>query len=177
MSSHVDLMKFVHEKFNKKGPDYVVVMEDDIVLKQDSIEKLDTVISGAPSDWEILQLHHVRLNCVRSKPTYDNVVNGLWVPWKRGYFSTALYVVRRSALKKLLDIFYDKSKDMFDYSKLRSPVQADNVIYACCKTYTSTHNFGMTNTSFNSNIQKSRTKALIIRRFERTSERMYRLVV
>lgn len=149
MSSHVDVMKFATQ--NCKN-DWVLIMEDDMVLKNDSFEKLEEIISTAPEGWEILQLHHIRLDCKRRPVEYPT--NGPWVQWRKGYYSTGCYAITRNAMCKLASMFVN-TDGKFDYTSLEVPIQSDNVIYAKCITYTSVHNFVNTSPKFSSNIQPS----------------------
>lgn len=148
MSSHIDVMKFATQ--NCKN-DWVLIMEDDMVLKKDSFEKLEETVSTAPEGWEILQLHHIRMDCRRRPVEYPN---GSWVPWRKGYFSTGCYAITRNAMCKLASMFVN-TDGKFDYLSLEVPIQSDNVIYAKCRTYTSVHNFVNTSTEFCSHIQPS----------------------
>ena len=172
MSSHVDLIKFASR--NVKSDAVIFVMEDDMQIKKESFERLDEIIDAAPSDWEILQLHHLRLDCRRTVLRYENTIDDRWVRWKRGFFSTGFYAIRSSVLTKILDTFYNHKEDKFDYRSISGAIQADNVIYRPFRTYTSTHNFVSTNVSFKSNIQKcNRNK--FVRQFEVMSDRMFPL--
>lgn len=171
MSSHVDLLKFA---FSNSKDDIIYVMEDDMQINTESFKKLDDVINTAPHDWELLQLHHLRLDCRRKKLEYQNIINDNWVHWRTGYYSTGFYVIRRSALKKFLDTFYDYKTGKFNYKSVIGPIQADNVIYNLLRSYTSLHNFVCTNIRFKSNIQKiDRNK--LVRDFERQSNSLFRV--
>ena len=170
MSSHVDLIKLAFGNLK----DEIYVMEDDMVIKADSFKKLDEVMKTAPTDWEVLQLHHIRLDCRRKQLSYDGIINGNWVPWRRGYYSTGFYVIRKSALAKFLHIFYDHTAGKFNYQSVIGPIQADNVIFKHLRTYTSVHNFVSTNLRFKSNIQKT-DRNNIVRDFERNSSSCFRV--
>ena len=108
------------------------------------------------------------------KLEYQNIINDNWVHWRTGYYSTGFYVIRRSALKKFLDTFYDYKTGKFNYKSVIGPIQADNVIYNLLRSYTSLHNFVCTNIRFKSNIQKiDRNK--LVRDFERQSNSLFRV--
>ena len=171
-SSHIDVFRLAKQN-NPCTEGYVLIFEDDQVLKSKSIEKLDEVISTAPKDWEMLQLHHLRLDCRRKPPDYGRIINGNWVEWHKGYYSSAFYAVKNNVLPRLVQEFYDCSTNRFNFSSIDTGIQIDNVIYGRCKTYTSIHNFSSTNLHFKSNIQPTRQDALI-KDFETKSEGLHK---
>ena len=171
MSSHVDLIKFA--SCNTKD-DVLFIMEDDVNINKESFERLHDFIRSAPSDWEILQLHHVRLDCRRKKLQYDDIINGSWVAWKKGFYSTGFYAIKRSAVAKFLNTFYNYKAGKFDYQSVSGAIQADNVIYRHLRTYTALHNFVSVNVRFKSNIQKNNRNQLY-KDFEAKFSSLFRL--
>ena len=171
MSSHVDLIKLA--SCNTKD-DVLFVMEDDVNIKEESFERLHDFISTAPSNWEVLQLHHTRLDCRRKKLEYEGIIDGRWTAWKKGYYSTAFYAIKRSAIAKFLNTFYNYKAGKFDYQSVGGAIQADNVIYRHLRTYTALHNFVSVNVRFESNIQK-KNRNQISKDFEAKLSSLFRL--
>jgi len=172
MSSHIDLMRFASHHDSRKN-DVIFIMEDDIVLKTASLQKLEDIIATAPSDWEILQLHHVRLDCRRRKISYDAIVNKFWVPWRKGFYSKAFYAVKSNAVSKIIDMFTDKKSNKFNYKSIEGAVHADEVLFARCKTYTSVHNFVCHNSqTFDKNTQ-NKYRNEMIKDFENQSNCLF----
>lgn len=130
--------------------DYIVISEDDIIFNS-KIVNVHNIIINAPSDWEILQLHHVRLG-----DSYD-YSQTTWLPWMRRHFCTTLYVIKKhcaeSLVKKYMRIDDSSKKATFDFSSCHDTIQADYYIYNAFKTYTLTRQLCESNLEYDSNIQ------------------------
>jgi len=130
--------------------DYIVILEDDIIFNS-KITNVYNIIINAPSDWEILQLHHVRLG-----DSYD-YSQTTWLPWMRRHFCTTFYVIKKhcaeSLVKKYMHIDDSSKKATFDFSSCHDTIQADYYIYNEFKTYTLTRQLSESNLAFDSNIQ------------------------
>ena len=116
----------------------------------------------------------MRLDCRRKKLQYDDIINGSWVAWKKGFYSTGFYAIKRSAVAKFLQTFYNYNAGKFDYKSVDGAIQADNVIYRHLRTYTALHNFVSVNVRFKSNIQKSNRNQLY-KDFETKLSQLFRL--
>ena len=130
--------------------EYIVILEDDIIFNINLVN-LQNIIINAPSDWEVLQLHHVRLGDV-----YD-YSQTTWLPWIRRHFCTTFYVIKKhcaeSLVKKYIRVDELSNKSIFDFESCRDTIQADYYIYKDFKTYTLTKQLSKSNIAFDSNIQ------------------------
>jgi GR25 family glycosyltransferase involved in LPS biosynthesis len=129
--------------------DYITILEDDIILK-DNIINLNSMIINAPSDWEVLQFHHIRLG---DKYDYSKT---LWIPWMRRHFCTTFYVIRKHCAESLVKQYmrFDAEGSIsYDLSSCYDTIQADYYIYKDFKTYTLTRQVSESNLEFESNIQ------------------------
>jgi GR25 family glycosyltransferase involved in LPS biosynthesis len=131
--------------------DYIAILEDDIIFNKLFLN-VRNIIINAPTDWEILQLHHVRLD-----DSYD-YTKTLWLPWMRRHFCTTFYIIKRHCAEALVKKYmrFDDAKNVtYDFSSCNDTVQADYYIYKDFKTYTFTRQISQSNLDFASNIQSN----------------------
>lgn len=167
MCSHLGAIK-QGLKYGSGGVfDYFIIMEDDISFCHNFKNDLHRYVENAPCDWEILQIHHFRL---------DNTCNytSTWTNWHQKYFSTGLYVIKNVAAARILDRFTNHDDDKilrFNYGSTNEPIRSDSLIYKNCKTYTLTIPIVLCNLEFESNIQTDfHVKKPIIEKFQKKME-------
>lgn len=124
--------------------EYAIICEDDLVITSHKLfyEQIFYYVSTAPIDWEILQLHRIVIN---ADIPYSSTLR--WSEWDPHMFSTAMYIVRRSAAERLVQKFWD-GLDLTSYGR----VVADSTIYSNAVTYSTDMPYFRTNDQFSSDI-------------------------
>lgn len=141
--SHMKAMRSYLDNPANKCP-YAVICEDDLLIPQEKLfyEQIFYYVHTAPSDWEILQLHRIVIN---ADIPYSPALR--WSAWEPHMFSTAIYIVRNAAAKRLVDQFRDGC-DLVPYGR----VVADHTIYSNATTYSADTPYFRTNDRFRSDI-------------------------
>jgi GR25 family glycosyltransferase involved in LPS biosynthesis len=132
--SHLSAIKNAYER----GLDMCLIMEDDVdlnVITRWDFE-LNTILSTAPKDWEILQLYTNNPNLMLRLHEYLNKTKTLWSPWCPSAWSTGFYVINRLGMEKLLNKYLVLNKfDLTKFDKNPNFLVADFIIYDECVTY------------------------------------------
>jgi GR25 family glycosyltransferase involved in LPS biosynthesis len=125
---------------------HAIVCEDDLLIGNQKLfyEQIFYYVSTAPGDWEILQLHRIVIN---ADIPYSLALR--WSAWDPHMFSTAIYIVRRSAAERLVRTFRE-GLDLTSYGR----VVADNTIYSNAVTYSVDMPHFRTNDHFPSDINR-----------------------
>lgn len=142
LASH---LKARHMAYHQ-GLDYVIIAEDDAIIKQDI--DWDFLISTAPKDWELLQLH----TCC-TPPHWNRKSMGmfeddstLWVSTDSIIPSAAFYVINRQGMYKNLDRFVKGFEGPWrnvsiDLSSSTVNCHADMTLFTGIKRYICTERF------------------------------------
>jgi GR25 family glycosyltransferase involved in LPS biosynthesis len=166
MCSHLKLLRDILKNSNDE---IFFILEDDIQLKT-QITNLRAIIDNAPSDWDILQLHHV---CFRD----TNIPKKNWMRWDRTRFCTTFYAIKRDCAQRLISKYMTESTDdaTFNFMRCNENVQADKYIFLQSKTYTLMKPIATTNLKFDTNIQLTSSwqqKKTMIQQAEEKKERL-----
>jgi GR25 family glycosyltransferase involved in LPS biosynthesis len=143
--SHIKAMKTYLENEVDHCP-FAVVCEDDLIVThpQRFYEQLFYYRTSAPPDWEVLQLHRIRIN---REERYTKSLH--WSEWDPYMFSTAMYLIQRDAAKKMVDEF-ENTADLTAEGR----VVADNTIFSRLRTYSADFPYFQTNHLSPSDINK-----------------------
>lgn len=110
---------------------YAVICEDDIQLKNmcNFHEIMFYYVKTAPVDWTVLQLFSIKESKqVISRKEASNEILLKWVPWNKRYYSTMIYVIKKSHIRVLMERFER-------ISSKSTGLLADEFIYTHGKTY------------------------------------------
>ena len=128
--SHIKAIR----KINEQGLDYAIVMEDDCLLHLSPFWgfDLDYLISKAPKDWGIIQLHIFNNKC---KVEENIQKDGMFSELKRTTpcHSTAVYLINKKGVRDVLNVCGysgDMKIKLQDFGGV-----ADEYIYYLTKTY------------------------------------------
>lgn len=140
--SHIKAMK----EGLKGEHDFFWIAEDDACLPEE--EDLELVQKELPKEVEVVQC------CVLSVEAIENGTKELrkgqlFMPWKKGYKSTALYGIRRKSAIKFVEQW-----DSLDFRQERN-IHADYFIYEQLHTVTITYLLAITTDQFTSDISKN----------------------
>ena len=159
LASH---FKAIHTAYHNNEK-YAMICEDDAIIENIDYTKL---VSTAPDDWEILQLHFfsdIFFDYKRIRNLY-NTGNVLWIPFIKKSYSAACYIINHKAMYRILSQFVVGFENpiwneiiKLDYSNTKSLCVADFVIYEFLNTYTCIYPFVNTYQSHKSTIDDSHT--------------------
>ena len=122
--SHLEAIRAFAES-KEPGREVAMIMEDDASLDYKPYwrEPVDTIISNAPPDWEVIQLSIISL--VTQHPIYTT----------DKFYSCLSYIIRRKAAREFIKKVYNS--ETRQYSLLPSVRHiSDHYIYEELKTYT-----------------------------------------
>lgn len=119
--SHLEVIR----ELSQSPHDIAMVMEDDVTLDFKKYWKKDlkTIISRAPSNWDIIMLSYIS----NDLPPNEFTLN------ENKYWSTLAYVINKNAAKKLMNEIYKDGKYNIETSINN---EADQYIYQKVITYT-----------------------------------------
>jgi GR25 family glycosyltransferase involved in LPS biosynthesis len=159
MASH---FKAIHTAYHN-NEEYALICEDDAILDNIDYRKL---ISTAPDDWEILQLHFLgstnflSYTDKRIQNLFDNK-NVLWINTKN-LSSTLSYIINRKAMYRILSQFvvgFENSNwneiIALDYTSTNSICVADCLLYEFLNRYACIYPFVNIDESHKSTIDSS----------------------
>lgn len=133
IASHLDAIQKVHQA----GHQYAVIMEDDVRSRY--VFDANALISSAPADWEILQLHVSNGPVVLQLGEMYLRHAMLWHEWEPTCFSAGAYLISRKGAERILSQYRPTGKNIdltgvYSFGKL----VADHLLYrrVCCYTAT-----------------------------------------
>jgi len=143
--SHIKAMKTYLDSKVDHCP-FAIVCEDDLIVSKPKqfYEQIFYYRTSAPPDWEVLQLHRIRIN---REEHYTKSLH--WSEWDPHMFSTALYLIQRDAAKKMVEEF-DNTIDLTPEGR----VVADSTIFSRLRTYSADFPYFQTNHLSPSDINK-----------------------
>lgn len=98
IASHIKAMYTAYHK----GEQWAIIAEDDAMI----VKNIDwrRLIHSAPPEWDVLQMHTCCLSGLASKELREYILNDsiLWVHTKSVLPSTALYIISRQGMEKIL---------------------------------------------------------------------------
>lgn len=120
-------LKTIHT-FSDSPYNYALIMEDDITLDYKKYWKksLKTIVSNAPTDWEIIQLCYITTTGIIPKKEYELNNNR--------FVSAAAYIIKKSAAKKIINTLYNRVTRKYNIEENRNH-HADVYIFSKLKTY------------------------------------------
>lgn len=126
LNSHIIALK---ESVKSSFYNYSIICEDDINLGDIKFfnERIFYYIRSAPDDWEILQLFNINLKLLDLKIVKNDSMLK-WNKWKPEYYSTMIYIIKKSIANKIINKF-----ESFNFKKQKCI--ADDFIYRYVKTY------------------------------------------
>lgn len=134
LCSHIKAM----QEGLKSGDPYFVIMEDDMFIpfKIDYAKMIETL----PNNAEIVQMMILYGNTVLS--LYNLYKNNIhYIKWKYLLPATGQYLISRQGAQKLVDMFFNKELNKFDFSKAKYQIVADVLLYSSVNTYATTYPF------------------------------------
>lgn len=120
----------------KSGDDYFVIMEDDIYLP--FVIDYKSLINDLPPDTEILQMLILYGNTVISLYNHYVSTGQKFISWKYLLPSTGIYIISKLGAQKIVDQFYNKDLEKYDFSSSPYQIVADVLLYETAKTYATT---------------------------------------
>jgi GR25 family glycosyltransferase involved in LPS biosynthesis len=129
------------KRFSESNLERCLIFEDDVSLYFMKYWKddINTIISEAPDDWDIILLAYTDLHCGK--------YNKLYVNWHRDISSTVAYIINKKGANKVMSMFID-GKWTIEGEKHVS----DYIIYKKCVTYVYKYSYFTTNDLGGSNI-------------------------
>lgn len=130
ISSHIKAMKMFLERCNDE---WFVVLEDDVYLP--FVIDYDKLISSVPRDAELVQ--GLILYGATCKHLYDvRKKHGVkFIKWQYLLPSTGMYIISRRGAQRLVDMYYNKEQNKFDFSKSMFQIVADVTLYSSIESY------------------------------------------
>lgn len=132
LCSHIKAM----QEGLKTGDDYFVIMEDDMFLPF----KIDyeVMIKTLPKDAEIVQMMILYGNTVKN--LYNLFLTDIhYIKWKYLLPATGQYLISKQGAQKLVNMFYNKEQNKYDFSNAKFQIVADVLLYSSVLTYATTY--------------------------------------
>jgi len=131
----------IHKAY-QTGKDYCIVLEDDMdmtVLKKWDFD-INTILMKAPTDWQILQLYTNHPLLLQELHDSFNTKGHLWAKWCVSSWSAGFYVIRRNAMKGILERYetFSSGFDLHRFPYEQRFCVSDILLYANVNTYTIT---------------------------------------
>ena len=123
--SHLEAIRAFAES-QEPGREVAMIMEDDACLDYKPYwrEPVDTIISNAPRDWEVIQVSIIT-GLITPRPIYTT----------DKFYSCLSYIVRRKAATEFIKKIYDRGTGQYSLSPSVRHI-SDHYIYDQLKTYT-----------------------------------------
>lgn len=135
LCSHIKAMQMCINSC-EDDDNWFVILEDDIYLP--FVIDYDKLIEIIPKDAELVQT--LILYGPTTKHLYEikkkNNIN--FINWQYLLPSTGMYIISKRGAQKLIDMFYDKEIEKYDFSKSPFQIVADVLIYSSIESYAST---------------------------------------
>ena len=133
-------------KEDEKKRLYTIIMKDDVVLTNESLERLALCINNLPEDWEVFQGH------ISNPVLYEKILKEYYEENRTLYpnylfpmyfQSTACYVMKNSSISKLMSLYYTLTNNTETQYRLENLENLENLdtteemIYSKLRTYSS----------------------------------------
>ena len=153
LCSHIKAM----QEGLKTNDEYFVIIEDDMFIP--FIIDYEKLINNMPKNTEILQMMILYGNTVNT--LYDKLyLNDMhYFRWQYLLPSTGQYLISRQGAKKLVDMFYNKEQNKFDFSKAKYQIVADVLLYSSVISYATTYPYCYPHIEMGSEIHPDHLKA------------------
>lgn len=127
--SHIKAMQMGLEG----GDEYFMILEDDIYLpfKVD----YENLLKDIPKDTEILQMLILYAGTVINLYNHYVTTGNRFIKWKYLLPSAGFYMVSRKGAQKLVDMFYNKETQQYDFSSSPYQIVADVLLYETAISY------------------------------------------
>jgi GR25 family glycosyltransferase involved in LPS biosynthesis len=132
LCSHIKAM----QEGLKLDNDYFIIMEDDIHMP--FVIDYENMLKNIPTDTQILQMMILYGQTVLHLYDYFKLTGMKYIPWQYLLPSTGMYLISRSGAQILVDMFYDKHTQKYDFSSSPHQIVADVLLYKTVKTYATT---------------------------------------
>ncbi|OUS41652.1 hypothetical protein BE221DRAFT_202263 [Ostreococcus tauri] len=116
------------------GDDIAIIMEDDLLLREDFMHNFNRYVQHAPSDWNILQLYTLNEEVIRY---FRKLRQTYYIKWFPEHWSTGAYIINRQGLSKVLRAAREMLKPS-QRSGMDRVLVADEFLFIHAETYTST---------------------------------------
>ena len=146
LSSHIKAMI----EGLKTEDEYFIILEDDIILP--FYIKYEDLIKELPDDAEIIQMMVLYDNTVKTFYQYYKEHDIKYIKWKYLLPSTGMYIISRKGAEKIVNLFYNKKTNMYDYSSSPHQIVADVLLYSTANTYCMTLPYCYPNINMGSDI-------------------------
>ncbi len=112
-------LKAVQQAF-VDGHSCALIMEDDIRALH--TYDYQQIVSLAPNDWEVLQLHVSNPKVVEYLGRIYGKLGAVWQEWERDHYSAGAYLINRRGMKKLIDLYLseDGGQQQIDLSMIHA---------------------------------------------------------
>lgn len=125
---------------------YTIILTDDVVLTNESLEQLVLCINNLPEDWEVFQGH------ISNPVLYEKILKEYYEENRTlypnyllpTYFqSTACYVMKNSSISKLISLYYTFTNNtetqyrLENLENLKILCTMEDMIYSKLRTYSS----------------------------------------
>ena len=141
----------------KSNDEYFVIMEDDIVIP--SSINYEEMLKNVPDDMEILQLLILYGNTVVNLAKFYMHTKQICIKWQYLFPSTGMYIISRTGAQKLVELFYDKNENKYDFGKSPYQIVADVLLYQSVNTYATTIPYAYPNSEMGSEIHPDHLSA------------------
>lgn len=132
LCSHIKAM----QEGLKYNDDYFIIMEDDIYMP--FIIDYESLIKDAPNDADIIQLLILYGSTVSHLYDIYKNTNQKFIKWVYLLPSTGMYIISRKGAQFLVDKFYNKSLNKYDFSSSPHQIVADVLLYLTVPSYSTT---------------------------------------
>ena len=153
LCSHIKAM----QEGLKSGDDYFVIMEDDIYMP--FVIDYDSLVADMPNDAEILQMLILYGNTVVQFYKLYMTSSRKYCKWQYLLPSTGMYLITRKGAERLVNMFYDDEKNMYNFHSSPYQIVADVLLYETATTYATTLPYGYPDSDMGSEIHPDHLSA------------------
>ena len=153
LCSHIKAM----QEGLKTGDPYFVILEDDVYMPF-TIDYAG-LVKDIPDDTEILQMLILFGDTVINLFKLHMHTNQRYIKWQYLLPSTGFYLISREGAQKLVDQFYNKETNKYDFSSSPYQIVADVLLYKTANTYATNHPYAFPNAEMGSDIHMDHLEA------------------
>lgn len=95
--SHIMLLEYIQH--NIKNVEYIIILEDDVIIPKNVIEQLDNILEKAPKNWDILYLGGSNIIGYKVKKMFIKPKTGV-----KGNWGTHAYMIKYNFIKHWLKL-------------------------------------------------------------------------